>query len=57
MKDKRKDSKMLSLSYTIEKEGNLITVSDRLMLSEYQINNLMDTLVAHGYTVESMEVK
>ena len=48
---------MLSLSYTIEKEGNLITVSDRLMLSEYQINNLMDTLVAHGYTVESMEVK
>jgi len=48
---------MLSLSYTVEKEGNLITVSDRLMLSEYQINNLMDTLVAHGYTVESMEVK
>ena len=48
---------MLTLSYTIEKEGNLITVSDRLMISEYQINNLMDTLVAHGYTVESMEVK
>ena len=47
---------MLTLSYTIEKEGNLITVSDRLMLSEYQINNLMDTLVAHGYTVESMSV-
>jgi biotin operon repressor len=47
---------MLSLNYTIEKEGNLITVSDRLMLSEYQINNLMDTLVAHGYTVESMSV-
>jgi len=48
---------MLSLSYTVEKEGNLITVSDRLMLSEYQINNLMDTLVSHGYTVESMEVR
>jgi hypothetical protein len=47
---------MLTLSYTIEKEGNLITVSDRLMLSEYQINNLMDTLVAHGYTVEAMSV-
>lgn len=47
---------MLSLNYTIEKEGNLITVSDRLMLNEYQINNLMDTLVAHGYTVESMSV-
>jgi DNA-binding IclR family transcriptional regulator len=48
---------MLTLSYTVEKEGNLITVSDRLMLSEYQINNLMDTLVSHGYVVESMEVK
>jgi len=48
---------MLSLSYTVEKEGNLITVSDRLMISEYQINNLMDTLVSHGYTVESMEVR
>jgi hypothetical protein len=48
---------MLTLSYTVEKEGNLITVSDRLMISEYQINNLMDTLVSHGYTVESMEVR
>ena len=48
---------MLTLNYTVSKEDNLITVSDRLMLSEYQINNLMDTLVAHGYTVESMEVK
>ena len=48
---------MLTLNYTVEKEGNLITVSDRLMLNEYQINNLMDSLVAHGYTVESMEVK
>jgi len=47
---------MLTLNYTIEKEGNLITVSDRLMLNEYQINNLMDTLVSHGYTVESMSV-
>ena len=48
---------MLNLNYVVEKEGNLITVSDRLMLSEYQINNLMDTLVSHGYVVESMEVK
>jgi len=47
---------MFSLSYTVEKEGNLISVSDRLMISEYQINNLMDTLVSHGYTVESMSV-
>ena len=48
---------MLSLSYTVEKEGNLITVSERLMLSEYQINNLMDSLVSHGYNVLEMEVK
>jgi biotin operon repressor len=48
---------MLSLSYTVEKEGNLVTIQDRLMLSEYQINNLMDTLVSHGYDVLSMEVK
>ena len=48
---------MLSLSYTVEKEGNLITIQDRLMLSEYQINNLMDTLVSHGYDVVEMEVK
>ena len=47
---------MLSLSYTVEKEGNLVTIQDRLMINEYQINNLMDTLVAHGYTVESMSV-
>jgi DNA-binding IclR family transcriptional regulator len=48
---------MLSLSYTVEKEGNLITVSERLMLNETQINNLMDSLVAHGYTVDSMSVR
>jgi hypothetical protein len=48
---------MLLLNYTVEKEGNLITIQDRLMLSESQINNLMDSLVAHGYTVESMEVR
>ena len=48
---------MLNLSYTVEKEGNLVSVSDRLMISEYQINNLMDTLVSHGYDVVSMEVK
>jgi hypothetical protein len=47
---------MLTLNYTVEKEGNLITVQDRLMLNEYQINDLMDSLVAHGYTVESMSV-
>ena len=48
---------MLTLNYTVEKEGNLVTVQDRLMLNEYQINNLMDTLVSHGYDVLTMEVK
>ena len=47
---------MLTLNYTVEKEGNLITIQDKLMLNEYQINDLMDSLVAHGYTVESMSV-
>lgn len=48
---------MLSLSYTVEKEGNLITVSDRLMLSESQINDLMENLVSNGFDVVEMEVK
>ena len=48
---------MLNLNYTIEKDGIEISEVNRLMLSEYQINNLMDTLVAHGYNVLSMEVK
>jgi hypothetical protein len=47
---------MLTLNYTVEKEGNLITIQDKLMLNEYQINDLMDSLVAHGYTVEAMSV-
>jgi hypothetical protein len=47
---------MLNLNYVVEKEGNLITVSDRLMINEYQINDLMDSLVANGFTVEAMSV-
>ena len=47
---------MLTLNYTVEKEGNLITIQDKLMINEYQINDLMDSLVAHGYTVEAMSV-
>lgn len=47
---------MLTLNYTVSKEDNLITIQDRLMLNEYQINNLMDSLVANGYTVEAMSV-
>lgn len=47
---------MLLLNYSVEKEGNLITITDRLMISEAQINDLMDSLVANGYTVDSMSV-
>ena len=47
---------MLTLNYTVSKEDNLITITDRLMLNEYQINNLMDSLVANGFTVEAMSV-
>ena len=47
---------MLNLNYVVEKDGVFVTVENRLMLNEYQINNLMDTLVSHGYTVESMSV-
>lgn len=47
---------MLTLNYTIEKDGIELSEINKLMLSERQINDLMDTLVAHGYTVESMSV-
>lgn len=53
---KRKDNQMLSLSYTIEKEGVSILEVEKLMLNESQINNLMDSLVAHGYDVVEMSV-
>ena len=53
---KRKDNQMLSLNYTIEKEGISLSEINKLMISESQINDLMDTLVANGYTVESMSV-
>lgn len=48
---------MLTLNYTVEKEGVFITEINKLMISESQINNLMDSLVANGYTVESMSVE
>ena len=46
---------MLTLNYTVEKEGIFIT-EDRLMLSERQINDFMDLLVDNGFSVESMSV-
>jgi len=47
---------MLSLNYTIEKDGITLSEINKLMLNEYQINDLMDSLVANGYTVEEMSV-
>ena len=47
---------MLNLNYTVEKEGIAITRTNQLMISESQINDLMSSLVAHGYTVVEMSV-
>jgi len=47
---------VLNLNYTIEKEGIEITQVNRLMISESQINDLMDSLVANGYNVLEMSV-
>ena len=47
---------MKLLSYTAEKDNTLVSVSNRLMVSEYQINDLLDSLVSHGYTIESVRV-
>lgn len=48
---------MLTLNYTIEKDGIELSEVNKLMINERQINDLMDSLVAHGYDVLSMEVK
>ena len=48
---------MLNLNYTVEKEGIEIMRVNQPMISEAQINDLMDSLVANGYDVLSMEVK
>jgi hypothetical protein len=42
---------MKTLSYTAEKDNSLVSVSNRLMVSEYQINDLLDSLVSNGYTI------
>ena len=42
----RKDNKMLLLDYTIEKEGVSLTEKNRLMVSEYQINDLLPNYLA-----------
>jgi hypothetical protein len=47
---------MKTLSYTAEKDNNIVSVSNRLMVSEYQINDLLDRLVANGYTILTTNV-
>ena len=47
---------MLTLTYTAEKENNIVSVSNRLMVSETQINNLLDSLVSNGYTILTTEI-
>jgi hypothetical protein len=47
---------MKVLSYTAEKDDNLVSVSNRLMVSEYQINDLLDSLVSNGFTILSTEI-
>jgi len=48
---------MLNLSYTAEKEGNIVSVSRRLMVSEKMINDLLDSLVANGFNILSTRVE
>ena len=52
----RKDFKMKLLSYTAEKDNSLVSVTNRLMVSEYQINDLLDSLVNNGYTILTTEI-
>lgn len=47
---------MLNLTYTAEKDNTIASVSNRLMVSEYQINDLLDSLVSNGYTILSTEI-
>jgi hypothetical protein len=53
---KRKDFTMKLLSYTAEKDNTLVSVTNRLMVSEYQINDLLDSLVSSGYTILTTEI-
>ena len=48
---------MLNLSYTAEKNGSIVSVSRRLMVSEKMINDLLDSLVANGFSILSTRVE
>jgi hypothetical protein len=47
---------MLTLSYTAEKDNSLVSVENRLMVSERQINELLDRLVRNGFTILTTEI-
>lgn len=47
---------MLNLSYTAEKDGVEVEVVNRLMVSERQVNDLLDSLVSWGYTINSTQI-
>jgi hypothetical protein len=47
---------MITLTYTAEKEGNFVSVDNRLMIDEWSVNYLMDTLVDNGFTILEMSV-
>ena len=47
---------MLKLSYTVEKEGIELSTLDKFMLNENQINDLLDSLVEHGYIIHSVRI-
>jgi hypothetical protein len=47
---------MLLLSYTAEKDNSVVSVSNRLMVSERMINNLLDNLVSNGFTILTTEI-
>ncbi|NDB85751.1 MAG: hypothetical protein EB127_24075 [Alphaproteobacteria bacterium] len=55
---KRKVAKeMLTLNYTIEKDGIILSEINKLMINESHVNSLMDALVENGYTVLAMSVE
>jgi hypothetical protein len=55
---KRKVAKeMLTLNYTIEKDGIVLSEINKLMINESHVNSLMDALVENGYTVLEMSVE
>ena len=47
---------MKLLSYTAEKDGVEVEVVNRLMVSERQVNDLLDSLVRWGYTINSTQI-